>query len=174
MEELQIEDVVWIPTRNGNSYQVYFPCELCENDAILGILKSKGIGTKPETSIGYIPFNLFYTDENSESDAETYDTSDFNDGIPGNKNGKKMNIKKPVNIFKEATNDFLKTVTSRLTVAQVVEGVRSGATITFDFSAYTLMAAFICAFAIFSNDPVNIAASMMIEPVMVSELAHFS
>ena len=75
-----------------------------------------------------------------------------------------------MNVFKEATQDFFKSVTSRLTVAQVVEGVRSGAEITFDFSVYTLMAAFICAFGLIANDAVNIAASMMIEPVMVSQI----
>lgn len=69
--------------------------------------------------------------------------------------------------FKEVTQNFLKSVTSRLTVAQVVEGVKSGAEVTFDFCAYTLMAAFIAAFGLVNNDPVNIAASMMIEPIMV-------
>ena len=76
MEELQIEDVVWVPTRNGNYFQVYFPCELYENDSVLNFLKSKGIGVKSETSIGYIPFNLFFYEELSDSEGE--DNSDYN------------------------------------------------------------------------------------------------
>ena len=67
-----------MPTKDGNHYQVYFPCELYENDSILQILRSKGIGTKPDTSIGYIPFNLFFYEECSESDGEdTFDSNPY-------------------------------------------------------------------------------------------------
>ena len=77
LDELEIQDVVWSPTRNGYYYQVYFPCELWENDSVLNILKSKGIGTKPETSIGYIPFNLFFYEEFSDSEGDQTDDSYF-------------------------------------------------------------------------------------------------
>ena len=184
LDELQIEDVVWAPTRSDNFFQVYFPLEVFENDSILNILKSKGIGTKSETSIGYIPFNLFFYEELSDSDD---DSNEYNleywlkcfchpielkrvsFSLPADMDGHKLDLSKKQNYgFKEVTQNFLKSVTSRLTVAQVVEGVKSGAEVTFDFCAYTLMAAFIAAFGLVNNDPVNIAASMMIEPIMVS------
>jgi len=66
--DLGIEDVVWVPTRNKNYYQIYFPCDLYDNDATLQYLQSKGIGTKPDTSVGYIPFSLFYCNENADSE----------------------------------------------------------------------------------------------------------
>ena len=72
--------------------------------------------------------------------------------------------------FKDAAKDFLESVTSRLTVAQVVEGVRGGTELNFDFNVYLLMAAFICSFALIANDAVNIGASMMIEGIMVRPL----
>ena len=89
--------------------------------------------------------------------------------LPGDPNLKKfdLNKNKAVNTFKEVTNNFLKSVTSRLTVAQVVEGVKTGSEVTFDYCVYTLMAGFIAAFGLINNDAVNIAASMMIEPIMV-------
>ena len=84
--------------------------------------------------------------------------------MPLNLNHNKNTLKEG---FKEVTQNFLKSVTSRLTVAQVVEGVKSGSEVTFDFCVYTLMAGFIAAFGLINNDAVNIAASMMIEPIMV-------
>ncbi len=47
--------------------------------------------------------------------------------MPGDEdsnNNFETQVHKKVNTFKDAANDFLKSVTSRLTVAQVVEGVR--------------------------------------------------
>lgn len=67
--------------------------------------------------------------------------------------------------------EFLKSVTSRLTVAQVIEGVRSGASLTFDFLAFTTFAGFIAAAGLLNNSPVDIAAAMMIEPIMATVMA---
>ncbi|CAG2162246.1 unnamed protein product [Oppiella nova] len=172
LEELQIEDVVWVPTKNGNFFQVYFPCDLYENDAIMRFLQSKGIGTKSETSIGYIPFNLFFYEEFSDTEDEDTCDDNYDHSLPEETNNNKFNLhKKPINSFKEVTQNFLKSVTSRLTVAQVVEGVKSGSEVTFDFCAYTIFSGFIAAFGLINNDPVNIAASMMIEPIMGTVMA---
>ena len=73
--------------------------------------------------------------------------------------------------FKRVQQEFLESVTSRLTVAQVVEGVRNSSTITFDFLAYTFFAGVIAAAALLNNSPVDIAAAMMIEPVMGTVMA---
>lgn len=70
LNEMGIEDVVWVPTRNANIYQVYFQCDLYDNDSTLQFLQSKGIGIKAETSIGYIPFGLFYCDGMRKSDSD--------------------------------------------------------------------------------------------------------
>lgn len=56
-------------------------------------------------------------------------------------------------------------------MAQVIEGVRSSASLTFDFLAYTTFAGFIAAAGILNNSPVDIAAAMMIEPVMGTVMA---
>lgn len=71
------------------------------------------------------------------------------------------------NYFNEIKDSFLKSVTSRLTVAQVVEGVKSGCEMTFDYYMYLLCACTIASMAFMNNDGINLAASMMIEPLMV-------
>lgn len=65
-------DAVWVPSKNGKYYQVYFPCNLDDNDSTLSYLQLKGIGIKPGTSVGYIPFTLFY-DEEGKDDEELLD-----------------------------------------------------------------------------------------------------
>ncbi len=93
--------------------------------------------------------------------------------MPGEIYDNKFDIHKKVNGFKEVTQNFLKSVTSRLTVAQVVDGVRSGADLTFDFICYTIFAGWIAAMGLINNSPVDIAAAMMIEPIMVNKDALF-
>lgn len=72
------------------------------------------------------------------------------------------------NYFNEIKDSFLKSVTSRLTVAQVVEGVKSGCEVTFDFYLYLLCSSVIAAMGIMNSSAVDVAASMMIEPLMVN------
>lgn len=68
-------------------------------------------------------------------------------------------------------DSFLKSVTSRLTVAQVVDGVRNGAEITFDYYMYLLFSCVIACMAIMNNAPIDVAASMCIEPIMSAVMA---
>ncbi|RWS03256.1 DUF389 domain containing protein-like protein [Dinothrombium tinctorium] len=61
---------------------------------------------------------------------------------------------------------FLKSVTARLTVAQVVSSVKAGAELTFDFVCYTVLAAWIAAMGLLDNSVVNTVASMLVSPLM--------
>lgn len=58
-----------------------------------------------------------------------------------------------------------------MTVAQVVQGVRSSAEMTFDFVMYAIFAGCIAAAGLLNNSPVDVAAAMMIEPVMATVIA---
>ena len=62
---------------------------------------------------------------------------------------------------------FMKSVTARLTVAQVIKNVESGAELTFDFAVYVLTAAFIAAIGLVENSIVCLVASMLVSPMMV-------
>ena len=87
--------------------------------------------------------------------------------MPNEINNNQLELQKK---FKEKKNDFFKSVTSRLTVAQVVEGIKSGSDVTFDFLTYNFFAGWIAANGLLNNSPVDIAAAMMIEPIMVNAI----
>lgn len=70
LDELGITDVVWVPTKNGKYFQVYFSVELYSNDATLQYLQSKGFGLRSNTSIGYIPFGLYFCNEDEDLEEE--------------------------------------------------------------------------------------------------------
>ena len=68
--------------------------------------------------------------------------------------------------FRKIQENFLKSMTARLTVAQVVASVRSGADLTFDFIVYVILAAWIAAMGLLDNSVVNTVASMLVSPMM--------
>ena len=184
LKELSIEETAWISSKNEKFYHVYFPLDLYETDVTLNFLQSKGIGVKKDTSIGYIPFGLFFQNEQDSEDEYDDDDAQVEDDVfvtgptegvknkfqvnpdPGKKSGKSG-----INSFKKMQEDFLKSVTSRLTVAQVVNGVRASAELTFDFVMYAIFAGCIAAAGLLNNSAVDVAAAMMIEPVMATVIA---
>lgn len=177
---LGITDVVWSTAKSDKYFQVYFQTDLYENDATLTYLQSKGIGVRGHSSVGYIPFSLFYCDEDSgeDTDGDGKEGSDSRTSVPGSEIvGNKVNFSTvqskahKMNGFKKIQEDFLKSVTSRLTVAQVVQGVRSSSEMTFDFVMYAIFAGCIAAAGLLNNSPVDVAAAMMIEPVMATVIA---
>ena len=182
LAQLEIHDVVWFSSKNGKSYHVYFPLDLYDNDATLNYLQGRGIGCRKDSSIGYIPFGLYFinegnSDEENSKEEEEEDDVFYTGGqeVSGNKKteptdssgSKKSNL----HGFKKLQEDFLKSVTSRMTVAQVVTGVRSSAELTFDFVMYTIFAGCIAAAGLLNNSAVDVAAAMMIEPVMATVMA---
>lgn len=70
LRNLNIKDAVWISTKDEKRVQVYFPIELYENDSTLGYLNSMGFGMKKGTSVGFMPFSLFYQDEEVDEFAD--------------------------------------------------------------------------------------------------------
>jgi hypothetical protein len=175
--DLGIEDAVWISSKSNQLHHVYFAVDLYENDSTLTYLQSKGIGVKKNSSIGYIPFGLFFTNEvvsDEEGDDDVFTSASISDNAnnANNANSSKLEIhKKGVTGFKRIQEEFLKSVTSRLTVAQVVNGVRASSELTFDFVMYAIFAGCIAAAGLLNNSAVDVAAAMMIEPVMATVIA---
>ena len=81
-------------------------------------------------------------------------------------------LKHPLSL-KIAQQKFLRSVTSRMTVTQVIEGVKSSSSITFDFIMYTIAAGCITSAGLMSANPIDIAAAMCIEPVIATVLCKF-
>ena len=75
---------------------------------------------------------------------------------------------KSIGNFKEKQNKFLKSVTARLTVQQVVDNVRSNGSLTFDFICYIIFASWIAAMGLLDNSVISLVASMLVSPMMVS------
>lgn len=73
LQSLGIESPSWITDRTGNRYHVYFSADLYDNDYILNRLREIGIGVKKETSLGYIPFGLFWSTEDDLVDSDLTD-----------------------------------------------------------------------------------------------------
>ena len=177
LTELGITNAVWINSKNNKFHNVYFPVDLYDNDSTLNYLQSKGIGVKKDSCVGYIPFGLFFANEevsDEDGDDEVFTTATASDAGNGSRlevNNNKHPHHKGVGGFKKMQEEFLKSVTSRLTVAQVVNGVRSSAELTFDFVMYAVFAGCIAAAGLLNNSAVDVAAAMMIEPVMATVIA---
>ncbi|GFY16273.1 uncharacterized protein TNCV_2349181 [Trichonephila clavipes] len=97
--------------------------------------------------------SVVHFSDNSDSDLSTLSKT-------------KSEVKKAFRNFKDMQKKFLETVTARLTVAQVVDGVRAGAEPTFDFIMFVLLASMIAALGLLENSSVIIVASMLISPIM--------
>ncbi|PRD25408.1 UNVERIFIED_CONTAM: hypothetical protein NCL1_41013 [Trichonephila clavipes] len=62
--------------------------------------------------------------------------------------------------------EFLKSVTARLTVAQVVERVKNDGSLSFDFIMFVFIASCIAALGLSENSAIVIVAAMLISPIM--------
>ncbi|KAF7493812.1 Uncharacterized protein SSS_07140 [Sarcoptes scabiei] len=152
---LGISDATWQKSFNGEYWHILFPVDLEDSDIVIQYFKSHGIGLRLTSSIGIIPFTLFcYNEESNESDDLYTSSQELSE-----KNKDLLN-------FKEKQNKFLKSVTARLTVAQIVQSVRTNATVTFDFICYLIFASWIAAMGLLDNSVVSLVASMLVSPMM--------
>ncbi|OTF72220.1 DUF389 domain containing protein, partial [Euroglyphus maynei] len=150
---LDIPDATWQKSFNGKYWHILFPVDLEDSDIVIQYFKSHGIGLRLNSSIGIIPFTLFcYNEESVELEEESEIDLD-------SKTREVLSIK-------EKQNKFLKSVTARLTVAQIVSSVRDSATLTFDFICYLIFASWIAAMGLLDNSVISLVASMLVSPMM--------
>lgn len=153
LDQLGIDDAVWCSRPSDKYYQVYFPCEAGEDtDLVLRVLTARGIGSDKSSTIGVVPCAVFYRDEDEAGSVEDAPESQEDE--------------RKANRFKAAQTKFLKSVTARLTVAQVVEGVRCQGELNFDYVAFVLLAGMIAALGLMDNSVVSIIAAMLVSPLM--------
>ncbi|XP_067124254.1 uncharacterized protein [Centruroides vittatus] len=171
LEILGIDDAIWIASEDKNYYHVYFPCEPgVRCDYVLDTLAEREIGMKAKSSLGIIPCAVFYRDVETEVKTPIYEDEEDSEDAGGTK--AKSDIKKSLKEgIRNMQRQFLKSVTARLTVAQVVEGVRANAMLTFDFMMFTVLASMIAALGLMENSSVVLVASMLISPLMGPILA---
>lgn len=161
LEKLAIYDAVWILSKEETFYQVFFPCEGpgMECDFVLQSIQNRGIGDKGLSTVGIMPCDVFYRDygEDDEVQGEDSDNENGDENQSPDKKGKG---------FKAMQKEFLKSVTARLTVAQVVERVKNDGSLSFDFIMFVFIASCIAALGLSENSAIVIVAAMLISPIM--------
>ncbi|CAB3367752.1 Hypothetical predicted protein [Cloeon dipterum] len=165
LSKLKIENAVWCPGKNSNFYQVMFstgsgePCEEC-----LQCLQDCGIGQKYSSVVSVIPCSLYYEGQSEEAPPAADNSSGEEEF------GSEEKLKEAPNKV-TAWSKFVASVRARLTVAQVVEQVKSNAELTFDFCMLLLVAGIVAALGLVENSSVILVASMLISPLMGPILA---
>ncbi|XP_077990865.1 uncharacterized protein LOC144445193 [Glandiceps talaboti] len=161
LKDMQVNNAAWMVTSNDMSYQVTFTCKgplLCE--AILNKLTDAGIGKQPETSICIVPASIYFSQEPDDDDKEEEEEDEME------KSGEHAAMVTPTR-----QGSFLKSIKSRLTVAQVVETVQNAGDLTFDFVILIILASIIAAIGLSEDSSVILVASMLISPLMGPILA---
>ncbi|XP_064486516.1 uncharacterized protein LOC135398901 isoform X2 [Ornithodoros turicata] len=161
LECYKITNAVWCTTEADKFYQVCFPCEPgALTDSILHDLTTRGIGSKYDSSVGVMPCPIFFKRMEND-DAETISQRE-------EKAAEDVDSKEEQkhSTFRSMHRKFFKSVTARLTVAQVVSGVRAQGEMTFDYVAFVILAGMIAALGLMDNNVVSIIAAMLVSPLM--------
>ncbi|XP_034666899.1 uncharacterized protein LOC117900598 isoform X1 [Drosophila subobscura] len=147
--KLEIEHVTWTTSKKGYFHHVVFPLQAgdaCETT--LHCLTELGIGTKLNSSVSVLPCSVSYdalTDASNMRD-------DYSDAAAAEDVSK--------------WNTFVESIKSKLTVKQVVDGVRAGGSLSFDYLLLIVTADSLAALGLVENNAPNIVAAMLVSPLM--------
>ncbi|XP_029175049.1 uncharacterized protein LOC114943572 isoform X2 [Nylanderia fulva] len=150
LKKLKVEHVVWCKDKEDMYYEVIFPVpagEPCEN--CIHCLTEMGIGVKMNSIVSVIPTQCTYSGA----------------GLPAVKDDV-VRRRKESEEHKNAWNAFVDSIRSKLTVKQVVDGVRSGGDLTFDYVLLVLTADCLAALGLIENNAPNVVAAMLVSPLM--------
>ncbi|ETN61561.1 hypothetical protein AND_006761 [Anopheles darlingi] len=156
LKKLEVDRVIWHPDKDGQYYQVVFPLaagDPCETT--LHCLTELGIGVKHNSSVSVLPCSVSYDGSNDTSNEDEYGYG-FH----------------PFQQFREESeenskwNNFVDSIRSKLTVKQVVDGVRAGGSLSFDYLLLIVTADSLAALGLVENNAPNIVAAMLVSPLM--------
>ncbi|XP_077273020.1 uncharacterized protein LOC143903357 [Temnothorax americanus] len=153
LKKLRVEHVVWCKDKEDLYYEVIFPVpagEPCEN--CIHCLTEMGIGVKMNSIVSVIPTQCTYSGVNGAGSLAVKDDV--------------ARRRKESEDRKNAWNDFVGSIRSKLTVKQVVDGVRSGGDLTFDYISLVLTADCLAALGLVENSATNVVAAMLVSPLM--------
>ncbi|XP_076752897.1 uncharacterized protein LOC143424614 isoform X2 [Xylocopa sonorina] len=155
LKKLKVEHVVWCKDKEDMYYEVIFPVpagEPCEN--CLHCLTEMGIGVKMNSIVSVIPTQCTYSG-----------VTPCSIGVKAIKDDLARRRKESEE-RKTAWKDFVESIRSKLTVKQVVDGVRSGGDFTFDYVLLVLTADCLAALGLVENSATNVVAAMLVSPLM--------
>lgn len=148
LRQKQIRTSAWVQTNKGCGHQITFSIESgARCDDVIYLLCSWGIGERYGSTISITSCTLF-TEQLQDDEEEKQGT------------GKTS-----------AWNSFLTSARAQLNVASIVDNVKNGAVITFDYVTMLITAAIIAAFGLIEDSSVNLIASMLVSPLMGPILA---
>ncbi|XP_065088980.1 uncharacterized protein LOC135710359 isoform X1 [Ochlerotatus camptorhynchus] len=148
LRQKQIRTSSWVETNKGRGHQITFSIESgARCDDVIYLLCSWGIGERYGSTISITSCTLFTEQRQDEEDDKQA-------------NGKGS-----------AWNSFLTSARAQLNVASIVDNVKNGAVITFDYVTMLITAAVIAAFGLIEDSSVNLIASMLVSPLMGPILA---
>ncbi|XP_016908870.1 uncharacterized protein LOC107995725 isoform X2 [Apis cerana] len=153
LKKLKVEHVVWCRDKENMYYEVIFPVpagEPCEN--CLHCLTEMGIGVKMNSIVSVIPTQCTYSGIGGIGAMPIKD-----DLARRRKESEERN---------NAWKAFVESIRSKLTVKQVVDGVRSGGDLTFDYVLLVLTADCLAALGLIENSATNVVAAMLVSPLM--------
>lgn len=167
LRDLKIKNAVWCEGREGKFYQVLFTIESREAcEEALKKLAERGIGVLLNSVVSVLPCTLFYQGAKSTSGSidklDDENEDNLEEDCPGVTQSACAGVKPPQSEWEQ----FVQSVRARLTVAQVVEGVRANAGFTFDFLLLLIVASFSAALGFLENSTVILVASVLISPLM--------
>lgn len=162
LQQQRITDAVWHRTKESPFYQVIFTCESQERaEEILRTLYQAGIGRLYESTVCILPCSFYYEGRGCGEKSDDKDYPSETESEAG-----EDDELHPKDDVKSLRRQFIRSIKARLTVAQVVEGVKAGALLTFDFIMFVAIASLIAALGLVEDSPVVVVASMLISPIM--------
>ncbi|KAL4711999.1 hypothetical protein ACJJTC_003666 [Scirpophaga incertulas] len=137
----------------GNYQQIIFPLptgDQCEN--MLHCLTQLGIGVRYKSVVSVLPCNVVHSavDNEPKEDEMMFDYME--------ERRKKEDAKR--------WRNFVESIRSKLTVKQVVDGVRAGGELSFDYLTLIITADSLAALGLVENNASNIVAAMLVSPLM--------
>ncbi|XP_066603569.1 uncharacterized protein [Prorops nasuta] len=153
LKKLKVEHVVWCKDKENMYYEVIFPVpagDPCEN--CLHCLTEMGIGVKMNSIVSVIPTQCTYSGVGSPGAAAVRDDI--------------ARRRKESEDRKNNWTAFVQSIRSKLTVKQVVDGVKSGGDLTFDYVLLVLTADCLAALGLVENSATNVVAAMLVSPLM--------
>ncbi|XP_026481684.1 uncharacterized protein LOC113388527 [Ctenocephalides felis] len=145
LKKLYVEHATWCSDKSGNYFEVFFPVAAgapCEN--MLHCLTELGIGRTLNSVVNVMPCSVVYN---------------------GMRNNEVDDISSPVE-GGGLWDNFVDSIRSKLTVKQVVDGVRSGGELSFDYILLIVTADSLAALGLVENNASNIVAAMLVSPLM--------
>ncbi|XP_057328732.1 uncharacterized protein LOC130669717 isoform X2 [Microplitis mediator] len=157
LKKLKVEHVVWCKDKGNLYYEVIFPVpagDPCEN--CLHCLTEMGIGTRMNSIVSVIPTQCTYSALRVPGAS----------ALPSSSITGPVSRRKDIEDRRNAWEGFVDSIRSKLTVKQVVDGVRSGGDLTFDYILLVVTADCLAALGLVENSATNVVAAMLVSPLM--------